>query len=195
MVKWGLAVLPVFERCLIDICAPTLAGMKIAGLFRCPQESKSTDPIDEWDQRFATKGLRLVRLSEGVTGPLVYVFRPSAVQQVLRRSDTAAFLSAAGYGGCADLEDYLDVLKQRLRDQQDFPHEIGIFLGYPLHDVIGFIENKGRRYMLSGDWKVYQNRSSAERLFAAFGRCRAAYRIQYSRGSTVTELAVPYCRV
>ena len=36
-----------------------------------------------------------------------------------------------------------------------FPHEIGIFLGYPLADVAGFIRNKGRNCKCIGTWKVY----------------------------------------
>ena len=31
---------------------------------------------------------------------------------------------------------------QRLADGGKFPHEIGLFLGYPPEDVSGFIENR-----------------------------------------------------
>ena len=31
----------------------------------------------------------------------------------------------------------------RLQENEGFPHEIGLFLGYPPEDVLGFIENKG----------------------------------------------------
>lgn len=49
---------------------------------------------------------------------------------------------------------------QKRLNTKNFPHEIGIFLGYPLDDVIGFIEHKP--YYLVGDWKVYQNVNEAK---------------------------------
>ena len=33
------------------------------------------------------------------------------------------------------------------RKGMGFPHEIGVFLGYPLDDVKGFIENAGKKYL------------------------------------------------
>ena len=39
----------------------------------------------------------------------------------------------------------------------DFPHEVGLFLGYPVWDVKGFIEHKGQQYKLCGYWKVYDD--------------------------------------
>ena len=49
---------------------------------------------------------------------------------------------------------------QKRLNTKNFPHEIGVFLGYPLDDVIGFIEHKP--YYLVGDWKVYQNVNEAK---------------------------------
>ena len=38
-----------------------------------------------------------------------------------------------------------------------FPHEIGVFLEYPLLDVKGFLKNNGKNFIYSGYWKVYGN--------------------------------------
>ena len=37
----------------------------------------------------------------------------------------------------------------------DFPHEIGVFLGYPLEDVVGFIRHRGKCFTCCGCWKSY----------------------------------------
>ena len=54
----------------------------------------------------------------------------------------------------------------------DFPHEIGIFLGYPLWDVEGFIANKGQNYKLCGYWKVYEDVSGAIDRFREYDTLR-----------------------
>lgn len=41
--------------------------------------------------------------------------------------------------------------------QEDFPHEMGILLGYPVEDVEGFIINNGKNELYTGYWKVYDN--------------------------------------
>ncbi len=48
-------------------------------------------------------------------------------------------------------------LINRVRSSAEFPHEIGIFLGYPPEDVRGFIENSAKKCKCNGCWKVYGN--------------------------------------
>ena len=60
-------------------------------------------------------------------------------------------------------------MKSRFDKGEDFPHEIGVFLGYPLYDVEGFIEQ--RECVMMGYWKVYRYPSAARRLFALYDAC------------------------
>lgn len=57
-------------------------------------------------------------------------------------------------------------MKDRLHMCEKFPHEIGLFLDYPLVDVIGFIRNTGKNCKCSGCWKAYGNAKEAEKTFA-----------------------------
>ncbi len=43
------------------------------------------------------------------------------------------------------------------RFMEECPHEIGIFLGYPLKDVQDYIKYAGQKYLLNGYWKVYHD--------------------------------------
>ena len=45
---------------------------------------------------------------------------------------------------------------------------MGVFLGYPLCDVVGFIQNGGDGFVLSGYWKVYKNATEVQKLFEKF---------------------------
>ena len=42
-------------------------------------------------------------------------------------------------------------------EHKQFPHEMGLLLGYPIEDVRGFIEHNGCGCLYSGYWKVYRN--------------------------------------
>ncbi len=44
---------------------------------------------------------------------------------------------------------------------RQFPHEIGLFLGYPPEDVCGYIRNKGKCQKCTGHWQVYGDENFA----------------------------------
>ena len=54
-----------------------------------------------------------------------------------------------------------------------FPHEIGLFLGYPPEDVLKYYVKKGKDYLFSGYWKVYTNPEKAIKTFELYDECRA----------------------
>jgi hypothetical protein len=102
-------------------------------------------------------------------GLLVLVFEKKRLIQAA--SLQHAFLAGQGYPRSAPLFVLLDYLSKRcIRD--DFPHEIGIFLGYPVEDVRGFVAHKGRNYKLCGYWKVYGDVEKAKKCFRRYDACR-----------------------
>ena len=132
-----------FETVMIEQCAPVLAGLKPANLFRHESRDRAAfyATAAAWDARLAPKGIRLRVLKECAHGHwyLVYLYRPARLGAALASPDVAAFLRREGYAlppdpaapaGCAAL---LDQLAGRLCCEGEFPHEIGVFLGYPLY--------------------------------------------------------------
>mgnify|MGYP002235714275 FL=1 len=89
-----------------------------------------------------------------------------------------------------NLEQCLALLKKRFEAAEAFPHEIGIFLDYPLGDVIGFIQNSGQNYKCSGCWKVYCNECEALKMFQKYRKCREVYRNLWEKGRSVLQLTV-----
>lgn len=65
----------------------------------------------------------------------------------------------------------------------EFPHEMGVLLGYPAEDVRGFIENKGRNFLYTGYWKVYKNLSYKMEMFHTFDTVTEKY-LRYLRNGT-----------
>ena len=100
-----------------------------------------------------------------------------------------SFLSRYGYR-CFHADAALDRLRKRLDQTTEFPHEIGLFLGYPLGDVKGFIQNSGKNSKCCGSWKVYCNESETEKLFEKFQKCRLVYCRLFLEGRSVIQLTV-----
>ena len=75
----------------------------------------------------------------------------------------------------------------RISASEDFPDEIGLFLGYPVDDVTGFIQNKGRNYLLCGYWKVYSDENRARRIFSNYDKCRNYLCNKLAQGESIYQ--------
>ena len=89
----------------------------------------------------------------------------------LSEKRVSELLESCGYDTELSVEEKLDILEERI-SCSSFPHEIGIFLGYPVDDVLGFIENKGANYLFCGFWKVYRDADGAKKTFDKYVHCR-----------------------
>ena len=101
----------------------------------------------------------------------------------------AQFLRGCGYGSLA-LPDALEQLRRRFAETRSIPHEIGVFLGYPLGDVLGFIANRGRNSVRTGYWQVYCDEAQAAEKFARYRKCHEVYSRLFSAGHSISDLAV-----
>ena len=142
-----------------------------------------------YDCTLREKGVSVTLLRYENHRALVYVYREQKLLKELRKPGVAEFLQAQGYSSL-ELEALLSRLRERLQTQEEFPHEIGLFLGYPLHDVVGFIENEGRNCCCVGCWKVYDCVCEAQKLFAKFQKCREVYTQQFRSGKSLLRLTV-----
>ena len=183
-----------FEEALIEHCSPTLAGVKPASLFRfCPRDSALfVRRFLALRQQFAARGLRLVILKgcRRTGSYLLYLYRERDLAEVLGRREHRDFLRAMGYTPWEAPGDCLRQLAARLCLEEEFPHEIGVFLGYPLDDVKGFIRHKGRDYTFCGCWKCYGDPQAARRRFERYRRCTAVLRRRYAEGTPITQRIV-----
>jgi len=179
------------EERLVRNCAPTLAGLKTGSIFTCPYHSREQllESIRTLNLKFAKKGLRLLPLRFSESKALVYLYRPGKLRQDLSQDSAASLLRCHGY----DPERCEHCVKQlacKLRSQEDFPHEIGLFLGYPVEDVEGFIQKGPDCCKLTGCWKVYGDAESASRKFAQYKKCTQIYCQQHARGAKLERLTV-----
>ena len=171
--------------------SPTLAGLKTGNLFTCPYNGKNEmmDALRSLNQRLVPKGVRIIPLRIAKHRVLVYMYRPKKLQNDLAVKEAADLLTAYGYS-IEDPDKCVVQLSGRLKVSEDFPHEIGLFLGYPPEDVKGFIENRAKGYNCNGCWKVYGDEQNAKKQFQRYEKCTNVYCSQWKKGRSIEQLTV-----
>ncbi len=179
------------EETVIRHCSPTLAGLKTGNLFTCHYSARAEMfcSVREWNRKLGEKGIRVIPLRCSDGDILIYMYRLSMLKRDMENTETRCILKERGY--CPDsCERCIIHLIRRLEENAEFPHEIGLFLGYPPEDVCGFIENKACGFKCVGCWKVYGDKESAEKTFSRFRKCARVYFEQWSKGRSVERLTV-----
>ncbi len=181
----------ISERILIEQCAPTLSGLKTANLFtvRFDNLDKLNEDIVTWNQKFKNNGIKIMLLKLHTDSALIYLYREDLLKQDFKNNIAKAILEKYGYV-TQDVSGILKKLQYRLSVYDEFPHEIGLFLGYPPEDVSGFICHKGKGCNLCGYWKVYGNTEEALQIFARYDKCKAVYKKLWENGRDILQLTV-----
>lgn len=180
------------DNLLVFHCAPTLAKLKMAALICVPfsDEESFNQMVDEYNTRYNDRGLYFKMIGTCKSRNLLYIYRASRVAAYIREPGTRAFLETYGYEASMTLKEALNRLESRFSTMEDFPHELGIFLGYPLEDVKAFIVYGGQHAKLCGEWKVYTDVHYAQREFSKYEACRKCYVDMFNRGFTVDRLII-----
>ena len=177
------------EEIVVRNCAPTLAGLKTGNLFAAeyhsPQEVR--DQVRRLNRVLVPRGLRAMPLHYGRRRALIYLYRPGRLRQDLRKAQAEAILRSRGYDP-EKPEQCIRRLRLRLGAEGEFPHEIGLFLGYPPEDVAGFIGHGTCKCV--GCWKVYGDEESAKKTFRQYKACTEVYCNRMRMGATLRELIV-----
>lgn len=180
-----------FVETLISHCAATLAGQKPGSLFCWRSEDKDLFcRLVALKAELKPRGIHIRLLCRCDGAYQVYVHRPEQLRRLLARPDIMVFLWEQGYENLLDVEAVLSQLAWRFQHQKQFPHELGLFLGYPLADVRGFMENKGKNYLINGLWKVYDKEEACRQRFALYRRIREVYLHCYRMGISISRLTV-----
>ncbi|WP_036606326.1 DUF3793 family protein [Oribacterium sp. P6A1] len=167
---------------LLRNCSQTLAGLKTGTIFNI-----SDIPVSVLEFQIAIlsaklnpMGVYIKRIRSKKNNSLLYVYRKNQLINDLCNETACEILRSLGYPECGATEDIIlegrvDFLMKRLSDYDCFPHEIGLFLGFPVEDVEEFIRNDGRDCLTCGFWKVYCNKAQALNTFRRFRICARIY--------------------
>jgi len=187
------------EEVLVEQCAPTLARVKPASMFRYQPRDLKAEPVElaleklpVLQKTLAGRGIRIRILKNcpKTETLLFFVFRTEMCRRILEDRASRAFLRAGGYDTEHGMDALLEQFSEKICLRESFPHEIGVLLGYPLADVIGFIRNGGRNCRGQGCWKSYSDPAGAMRSQEIYRKCTRIYKRLFAAGTPLTKLAV-----
>lgn len=177
------------EKTIVKFCSPTLAGLKTGSLFcgNFRDFSEMRESLRRWNKIFLKKGVRVVPFENKRGCALIYVYRISRLKNDLKNTEARQILTRLGYSPGRP-EKCIARLSRRIRSTPEFPHEIGLFLGYPPEDVRGFIEKRPCKF--AGLWKIYGDVDSAKTRFQNLRKCTEIYCKLHSDGRSLERLTV-----
>ena len=115
--------------------------------------------------------LNYVELRESDKTLTVLIYDEKLLRKVINKSDNRKFLSSIGYENFFSIEEVLKKFKERY-SIYNCPHELGLFLGYPLEDVKDFMECTEKECLACGYWKVYNKHNKAKAIFNLFDKVK-----------------------
>lgn len=156
------------DECILMHVAPILAKIKPATLVALNHKH-----LNEWahhnDCLCKTMSLKSIVLCKTKSKYILLIYDPELLHKRLIDPKIKTLLKSFNYPESEAIEVHLDHLRRVYSDsyaRASFPHEIGLFLGYPPEDVYSFIKHGGKSYLHCKYWKVYHNEENALATFA-----------------------------
>jgi len=183
------------EANLARHAAPCLAGIKPANLVSFP--SADIQWCDTYNTMLNTQGIYFTPLCVCEDRAQILVYRKSLLARFCSAPQVAAALKSFGYQPEKGIDSIIMRLKERMSVltalqsrcwKQQFPHEIGLFLGYPADDVMQYVKTGGQNCLLCGYWKVYSNPDQALQIFRQYTECKERFALQIKSGMTILEI-------
>ncbi len=172
---------------LVAHCAPFLKGMRTASILNIEKEwiGDLYGLLKATDISCRVLAVRKERC-------LVLFFWRDKLYRALSRKDVRRFLKDYGYKDGKPGEDITRLsarINRYSKAEIAFPHEMGVFLDYPLEDVKAFIKNDGRRSFFTGYWKVYHDPDRARLTFLAYDKAKDSAVNEFLTGKRIRDIA------
>jgi len=180
-----------FERVVASNCGVALAGIKSSNLV-CIKHGDYNDvygEIAKLKEHLSGADVVLRVLADNGKRILLLVYRKKVLSERLAQNEIKQLLEKFGYPKTNDINELLNVLSSRFDDTCNFPHEIGVFLGYPVEDILGFIHCP-KECKFSGLWKVYGDVEKATKLFDRYKKCQSSIMRRMDKGDDLKKIFV-----
>lgn len=152
---WGTGPDGLMEWLVLEL-ASTLCGNKPSTVLML-SDTKFMPLFSLWRKHgediLKDSSLSYFILRETARSVTILFYRRACLQKCIQEKDHRTFLEQCGYPVEKGLEACLTVLRGRFR--RTCPHEVGVLLGIPLKDVLGFMGLNQLPLTCRGMWKVY----------------------------------------
>ncbi len=179
-----------FEKMLLHFAAPALCGIKSANLLSARSSTVDYECLASWNRLLAVSGRRIRTIRRSSGRLLIFIYDEERLSGLLAGAEALAYLASKGYPVGLGLHAMLGELFRRLASSPDFPHEIGLFLGYPLDDVLSFERDGGKSSSYCGMWQVYGNVELAVKQMERYRSCSERCCGAYDKGLGIVDIVV-----
>ncbi|PJI10048.1 MULTISPECIES: DUF3793 family protein [Clostridium] len=173
---------------IICNCGPTLKKQKIASLVTFSNDKRKLNLIwNKYKDRLRKKlGVSFFELRRDKRNIVVLFYNYEMMEIHIKDKQNIVFLNRFGYKSEMNVNQCLCHLKRRF--EKICPHEIGVFLGYPIEDVISFMDCNDTECKMVGYWKVYHNVEKAKVIFNNYDSIKESIIELILKGYKPTEL-------
>ena len=182
-----------FETQFALQCSPFITGLKIANLF-----SISIVQHSKLEYILTVSGYSFKQLYCTKNKIIYFLYHAKKLKEYFKMDIVRKILYQLGYpyNTHKDINKMFAIFKEKyvgyMEGKCKFPHEMGIFLGYPVEDVIGYLKNNGKNSICVGYWKVYKDKEEKQKLFKEF-ECAKNNVIRYlAQGINMLEVMQYY---
>ena len=164
----------LYIKRILEMLGAVILGSKPAEIINVPgsKEDKKIklSQIEAFFSNCSRITYRIITTHDG--GKRVLFINEKSMEKVLVNKRCINFLKFVGYSSDYELNDYMDELVFRLQSEE-FPHEIGVFLGYPLKDVLGFMGYGKNELVEVRNWRIYGDKEISYEVYNNFVRDKA----------------------
>lgn len=147
-------------------CAPLITGLKISNLLNIYKED-----FPAMKKIVENSHISWYLLLEQKDKLTILLYHKKSLERYLAQKEVLAMFWEAEYQSFSPegiLKEFCIRYQRYMERKEDFPHEMGLLLGYPVEDVEGFMKYKGEHSLCTGYWKVYEDRDRKLKIFENF---------------------------
>lgn len=155
---------------LVNQCAPVMKHLKPAQMLTLSKEC-----VKEMASLCQTWDLCYLNLYQDTRKEVILIYREAEMLRFLGREKVLHLLEEKNY----DISSFSTMIHSLCEKMESFykgvgkyPHEVGLFLGYPLEDVLGFMGEKQVKPLYRGYWVVYNDLNHAKNVFKKYDQAR-----------------------
>ena len=124
------------EKFLIYNASLVISGVKPSATVTIKKDNDNL--YDKWI-KYGIDFLKIIDISyinlrETNNALIILIYNENKLKNYIFEKENKKFLLQLGYCDKEDLDEYLIILKRRYKEF-NCPHELGVFLGFPLNDV------------------------------------------------------------
>ena len=180
-----------FDQIIIRSSSPTFCNIKPGNLFFVKNDDFSQGKFEAWKDSFEKYGVMAFSSQISESSTAILVLNVCWCRKILADSFVQAYLSEKGYH-TSSVFDFVEELFSRMINNEGFPHEVGVILGYPVEDVIEFENHQGHDCKYCGCWKSYSDVDKARDCHCRFTECSRLCKKWYDEGYSINQIITKY---